>query len=336
MVEVRATQEQLPGWSGGRTHANSPNYFLSFLGYHGFARCGEMMSKKETYTMSQVVSVLLALLIVVLIVLIGILLVKLRSLRVVALSAATKRDVDNLYSQIEAFDSLHQELGFNRALPRLRGNIVSPDFLRELAQHVGRRRPQYVVECGSGAITLVLAKALSKNGYGHVYSLEQDMESANKTYRWLDEHGLTEWATVIYAEPIQYTLNGNNFTWYALSDLPNTAIDLMVINGPNSASQKSARYPALFLLRSRLTDQSAIMMNNTNRPDDAATLGLWAHDFPEFSFQKLRCEKGAAVGERVSAEHSEVKLPSNTDLPASGKSANPASPLRTANTRGTT
>lgn len=285
--------------------------------------------------MSLVLSALLAVLAVVLIVLIGILLVKLRSLRVVALSAATKRDVDNLYSQIEAYESLHHELGFDRALPRLRGNNVSPDFLRELAQHVVRRRPQYVVECGSGATTVVLAKALSKNGYGHVYSLDQDIDSANKTYRWLTEHGLTEWATVIYAEPIQYTLNGNNFDWYALSDLPNTAIDLMVVNGPNSAAQKYARYPALFLLRARLTDQSAIIVNNTNRPDDVGTLALWAHDFPEFRFQKLRCEKGCAVGERIGPANSEVKMLTNPDVPITGKSANPTPVRRTANKRGT-
>jgi len=137
----------------------------------------------------------------------------------------------------------------------------------------------------------------------------------------LNEHGLTDWATVIYAEPIQYTLNGNNFTWYALSDLPNTAIDLMVINGPNSKAQKYARYPALFLLRTRLTDNSAIIFNNTNRPDDAGTLGLWAHDFPEFRFQKLRCEKGCAIGERVGPANSEVKMLTNTDTPLAGKRA---------------
>jgi len=274
--------------------------------------------------MSQVVSALLVVLVIVLIVLIGILLVRLRSLRVIALSAATKRDVDNLYSQIEAFESLHHELGFDRALPRLRGNNVSPDFLRELAQHVGRRRPQYVMECGSGATTLVLAKALSKNGYGHIYSLDQDIDSANKTYRWLNEHGLTDWATVIYAEPIQYTLNGNNFTWYALSDLPNTPIDLMVINGPNSKVQKYVRYPALFLLRARLTDHSAIVLNNTNRPDDAATLALWAHDFPEFRFQKLRCEKGCVIGERIGPANSEVKMLTNTDAPVASKRAQAA------------
>jgi predicted O-methyltransferase YrrM len=284
--------------------------------------------------MSQVVSALLAVLIVVLIALIGILLVKLRSLRVVALSAATKRDIDNLYSQIEAFDSLHQELGFERALPRLRGNNVSPDFLREIAQHVRRRRPQCVVECGSGASTVVLAKAMSKNGYGHVYSLDQDIDSANKTYRWLTEHGLTEWATVIYAEPIQYTLNGNNFNWYALSDLPNTPIDLMVINGPTSRAQKYARYPALFLLRARLTDHSAIVVNNTNSPDDTGTLALWAHDFPEFRFQKLRCEKGCAIGERVGPASSEVKMLTNPDVPEAGANAAPV--RRTASTRGTT
>lgn len=283
--------------------------------------------------MSQVVSVLLVVLIVALIVVIGLLLFKLRSLQVVALNAATKRDIDNLYSQIEAFESLHHELGFDRALPRLRGNTVSPDFLRELAQQVGQRRPQYVVECGSGATTVVLAKALSKNGYGHVYSLDQDIDSANRTYRWLNEHGLTDWATVIYAEPIPYTLNGNNFTWYALSDLPNTAIDLMVINGPNSATQKCARYPALFLLRARITEQGAIVFNNSNRPDDVATLALWAHDFPEFNFQKLRCEKGCALGERTGAGPGEVRLLTNPDMPMAGKTAAPA--LRSASTRGT-
>ncbi len=284
--------------------------------------------------MSQAIPVLLVVLAVVLIVLIGVLLAKLRSLRMVGLNAATKRDMDNLYSQLEAFESLHQELGFDRALPRLRGNHVSPDFLRELAQHVSRRRPQYVVECGSGATTVVLAKAMSKNGYGHVYSLDQDHDSANKTYRWLDEHGLTEWATVIYAELVQYTLNGNQFNWYALSDLPNTAIDLMVINGPNSAAQKYARYPALFLLRSRLTSQSSIIVNNTHRPDDVATLALWAHDFPEFRFQKLRCEKGCAVGER--AAPTQVKMLTNADVPAAEKTAPPAPVRRAANTRGTT
>lgn len=285
--------------------------------------------------MSQAITALLTVLIAVLIVLIGVLLVKLRSLRVVALNAATKRDVDNLYSQIEAFESLHQELGFDRALPRLRGNNVSPDFLRELSQHAGRQRPQYVVECGSGASTVVLAKALSKNGYGHVYSLDQDIDSANKTYRWLNEHGLTEWATVIYAEPIQYTLNGNNFDWYALSDLPNTAIDLMVINGPDLKAQKYVRYPALFLLRARLSDQSAIIVNNTNRPDDAATLALWGHDFPEFRFQKLRCEKGCAVGERIGPANSEVKMLTNPELAKTEKSSEPAPVRRAANQRGT-
>ena len=281
--------------------------------------------------MSQAISALLAVLVIVLIVLIGILLVKLRSLRVVVLNAATKRDIDNLYSQIESFDSLHQELGFTHALPRLRGNVASPDFLRELAQQVAQRRPQYVVECGSGVTTIVLAQALSKHGYGHVYSLDQDIDSANKTYSWLCEHGLTDWATVIYAEPIQYTLNSNNFTWYTLNDLPNTAIDMMVINGPDSKSQKYVRYPALFLLRGRLTDLCAIIVNNTNRPDDAATLALWAHDFPEFRFQKLRYEKGCAVGERIGPANSEVKLLTNPELPV----AEAASERRTANVRAT-
>lgn len=258
--------------------------------------------------MAQGVMIVLIVVLAALTVLISVLLFKLRALRVMLLNAASKRDLENLYHQSEALDALYRDLEFTRALPRLRGNAPSPDYLREVTQHIWRRSPRFVVECGSGITTVMLAKALQRNGYGHVYSLDHDFENANSTYRLLCEHGLNDWATVIHANLVKYTLGGNDYAWYSLNDLPNVAIDMLVVDGPGLSTQKHSRYPALFLLRSRLSEQAVVMMNNAHRDDEVATLTRWSLDFPEFQFQRVKSERGCARGERIGAAPAEVEV----------------------------
>lgn len=258
--------------------------------------------------MSQGVIIALTAVVAVLAGMIGVLLFKLRALRVMLLNTANKRDLENLYAQTEALQALYRDLEFTRALPRLRGNAPSPDYLREITQHVWRRGPRFITECGSGVTTVALAKALQRNGYGHVYSLEHDFENANATYRMLAEQELTDWATVIHAKLVKYTLSGNDYAWYSLNDLPNVAIDMLVIDGPHLSSQKHSRYPALFLLRSRLSEPAVVMVNNAHRDDEVATLTRWSHDFPEFQFQRVKTERGCARGERLGAAPGEVEV----------------------------
>lgn len=258
--------------------------------------------------MAQGVLIVLIVVLVMLAILMGILLFKLRALRVLLLNNASKRDLENLYAQTEALDGLYRDLTFNRALPRLRGNAPSPDYLREITQHIWRSGPRFIAECGSGVSTVALAQALQRNGYGHVYSLEHDLENANQTYRMLCEHELTEWATVIHAKLVKYTLSGNDYAWYSLNDMPQVAIDMLVVDGPNVSAQRHSRYPALFLLRSRLSEQAVVMLNHAHRDDEAVTLARWSHDFPEFQFQRVKAERGCARGERIGTAPAEVEI----------------------------
>ena len=89
--------------------------------------------------------------------------------------------IDNLFSQIEALTAIQQDLALSVSLPATRGWAASPDFLRHIARTAADTLPLNVVECSSGASTIVLAKVMQKNGVGHVFSLEHEPFYANKT-----------------------------------------------------------------------------------------------------------------------------------------------------------
>jgi predicted O-methyltransferase YrrM len=112
-------------------------------------------------------------------------------------------DTRNLvYQQIQAFLALERRLNLTYALPPLRGWAASPDFFLLLAEHTRQECPEVIVECSSGASTIVLAQCAKQNGKGHVYSLEHDANYAEITRQHLEKQGLGDWATVIDA-PLQ-------------------------------------------------------------------------------------------------------------------------------------
>src|SRR3712207_1794767 len=82
-----------------------------------------------------------------------------------------QKAVGDSFRQPEALFGLYLELGFRKSLPPTRGWAASPDILLQLTQHARETHPNVVVECGSGASTVVLARCAELNGGGHVYSL---------------------------------------------------------------------------------------------------------------------------------------------------------------------
>jgi len=70
--------------------------------------------------------------------------------------------------QVIALFQLYQALSPRRLLPRTRGWAASPDFLLTLYHTIRSRRPELVVEIGSGVSTLVCAYALQQNGSGRL------------------------------------------------------------------------------------------------------------------------------------------------------------------------
>lgn len=208
----------------------------------------------------------------------------------------SRQDNVALFRQLEALQGLYAELDLKVSLPPTRGWAASPDFLLELVRHARTQRPATVVECSSGASTLVLARCMQLNGTGKVLSLEHDPYYAEQTRQQLRRHGLQDWAHVLDAPLQQHALAGEYWPWYDIGALPAAlAIDLLVIDGPPQATRALARYPAGPLLFPRLNPGAHVFLDDAARSDELAILQRWRHEFPSLEHTTRVCEKGCTV-----------------------------------------
>ncbi|SFU46387.1 class I SAM-dependent methyltransferase [Nitrosospira multiformis] len=210
--------------------------------------------------------------------------------------ARSSQDMNDLFLQIEALHGLYIDLGLQKSLPPTRGWAASPDFLQELVRHMLEEKPQVIVECSSGVSTVVLARCAQLNGTGKVYSLEHEPEFAQKTRMNLARLGLAEYATVIDAPLMSYTLNDEVWPWYDIQALPQGCkVDLLVIDGPPYFTRSLARYPAGPILFSSLAESAVIFLDDAARDDEKKILEIWGREFPELSQAASACEKGCVI-----------------------------------------
>lgn len=201
-------------------------------------------------------------------------------------------------AELQAYLDLGARLGLSRGLPYVRHWSAGADFLALLVDFVLAVRPDMIVECGSGLSTLMLARCCALNGRGRVLSLEHAPEYAARSRAELERYGLQGQATVLEAPLRPYTLGGDTHAWYDLADLPDTAVDLVVVDGPPGRSAPQARYPALPLLYARLGPACTIFLDDAARPDERAILTRWRGEFPEFSVDEVKTERGCAILKR--------------------------------------
>lgn len=225
----------------------------------------------------------------------------------IKLSERIKRSNDRqfrqLFRQIQLLDALQRELSLPRALPPTGGKAGSADFLKSLADHVLEAKPNVVVECGSGLSTLVIARCLQLNGAGHVFSLEHMTRFLEETGAELKRQGLSDWASVLDAPLDSYELSGQAFRWYRTDRLPNTPIDLLIVDGPPARTGSSPRYPAGPMLFPRLSPNGAVFIDDAGRPEELAVVERWRAQFPNLSFHTNidDFEKGLCVGKVTAA-----------------------------------
>lgn len=198
------------------------------------------------------------------------------------------------YQQLQAFTVLDRRLNLTYALPPLRGWAASPDFLLLLAEHVHRQQPEVMVECSSGASTVVMAQCAKQNSKGHVFSLEHDVHYAEKTRQELIKQGLQEWATVIDAPLQDYLFAEQTYRWYMLnSDIKSKKIDMLIIDGPPTHLNHCARYPVGPLLLPLLNKNAVVFLDDADRSDEQEIIKNWLAEFPGLHAEKHICEKGA-------------------------------------------
>jgi predicted O-methyltransferase YrrM len=179
-------------------------------------------------------------------------------------------------------------------LPLPGGWAASTDLLGELIRAIAARRPQRLVELGSGVSTLVIAAALRNNGAGRLISVDAEEAYAAQTREQLQRQDLGDWVELRIAALTEMKCEGIARPWYdtrMLSDL--TDVDLLLIDGPPTALRADMRYPSLPFFWSRLAPGAIVLLDDAARPAERAMAAAWERQFPAASYEYLHLEKGA-------------------------------------------
>jgi hypothetical protein len=219
------------------------------------------------------------------------------------LKRAVDRRFRQQFRQMQCLQALQQDIALARSLPPAGGKAASPDFLKLLADHILREKPEVIVECGSGLSSVVASRCLQLNGKGRLFSLEHMEGFAEQTRRELDRQDLGNWACVLDAplEPRQF--NGRTFNWYRSRELPDLPIDLIIVDGPPARTGTSPRYPAGPVLFPRLTARGVVLIDDAGRPEELAVIDAWRREFPGLHFRSdlQEFEKGFCMARAATA-----------------------------------
>ncbi len=188
-------------------------------------------------------------------------------------------------------DRIGLELG---ALPHLGSWKADTYLLHRIVDVIETARPASVVELGSGATSLVTAKALAMHGAGALHSYDSHAPFVAAMQEWLAEHDL---AAAFHHAPLTQRDVRWPGLWYALTELP-SSIDLLVIDGPPWAVHPFARGMAERLFP-RIAPGGTVLLDDAARPGERYVARRWKKAWPDFDFTYEGAgTKGLLVGRR--------------------------------------
>lgn len=180
------------------------------------------------------------------------------------------------------------------ALPNLGSWKADVGLLTMVADHILEQKPRTIVEFGTGASTLIVARALQMIGGGEFISIEQHADFADKTREWLANHGLKADLRAVPLKPAPDAWSG---LWYDHGPLPDR-IDFMLIDGPPWTIHPFTRGAAADLF-GRITPGGVVMLDDGARPGERVVARRWRKLWPQFDFELVKSgTKGTLVGRR--------------------------------------
>jgi ribosomal 50S subunit-associated protein YjgA (DUF615 family) len=200
--------------------------------------------------------------------------------------------------QIEAVINLYAVTDVSAGMPPMGGWAASPDVLLLLVDELLALRPATVVECGSGASTLWLSLIIHQYSLPtRLVALEHDEHYARKTRSLLDRHGVADYADVRYA-PLR-PLPDDGASWYDIDAIQDVEdVGLLFVDGPPGDSASLARMPAVPQLATSLANDCTIVLDDLVRQEEKRIASTWREFLPDFFYEELPLEKGAAVFRR--------------------------------------
>lgn len=141
-------------------------------------------------------------------------------------------------------------------------------------------KPQLIVECGSGASTILIGRCLRALGQGKLISLEHDAEYARRTSEQVRVHTLENLVTVVTAPLVPSHAGAGKGLWYGpeYRDLITSPIDVLLVDGPPGSVGPRARYPAVPVLQSLLAPECWVLLDDGDRSDERAIAKAWCSE----------------------------------------------------------
>jgi predicted O-methyltransferase YrrM len=199
---------------------------------------------------------------------------------------AQRRLETNLQAEFQLRDMLAASESSNpeaAMTPLNPGWQLSSQAMHEVVRHVLLDQPKVIVECGSGASTVWIGRALRRLGGGRLISLENSAHGVAIVNGLLEYEGLSG-VEVRHAplEPIQVAEHEQ--PWYSASAYADVEeIDFLLVDGPPGRTNKLARYPAVPALREKLRPGATVMLDDCHRRDEREALRRWLAEVPGMS-----------------------------------------------------
>ena len=107
-----------------------------------------------------------------------------------------------------------------------------PDWadLLNIYEMIRKKKPDVVVEFGSGCSTLMFARALADNVFGHLYSIDASKPFLQRTQNYMPED-LKRYVTLSYSEIEIGEMNGQSVMWHR--SVPDVRADFVYLDGPD-------------------------------------------------------------------------------------------------------
>lgn len=181
-------------------------------------------------------------------------------------------------------------------LPYLSGWAAFPELISTIIGEVLKNKPAHIVELGSGSSTIITSYVLEDLGSGKISSFDHDEQYGGVTRTRLENHKLSDFATVIPAPLKSIQIEGNSYNWYDINlDDITTPIDMIVVDGPPEKTQKHARFPALPYLYEKLSEKAVVILDDAGRKEESEIVEKWLTMYPEFTHEYVYTEKGISI-----------------------------------------
>ncbi|MCF4102114.1 class I SAM-dependent methyltransferase [Gillisia sp. M10.2A] len=179
---------------------------------------------------------------------------------------------------------------------------ISPSTILHVLNDISINKRNRIIEFGSGASTFYIAKLIKTLKLkASFYSVESDKEWANELESLLKLYEISDFVRVIYAPlstvPNEYKLKEQS-VWYDVNKLDealkdDAKFDLVLVDGPFGGSTPYARYSAIPYLKSLLSKNASIYLDDTNRKDEKEIIVQWLKilGFDRFDFERYSCLK---------------------------------------------